>query len=121
MPERVQLSRRRGWRMPPLTVSVSRPGRFGNPFSVKGARSAGYLGTDAELQAYCVELFRTWLSSRWVHAWPGPESERRRKVMLEGMEDLRGKNLACWCKAEDPCHADVLLELANKPLPPAKG
>jgi hypothetical protein len=28
---------------------------------------------------------------------------------------LRGKNLACWCKLDAPCHADVLLELANKP------
>jgi hypothetical protein len=26
---------------------------------------------------------------------------------------LRGKNLACWCAVGGPCHADVLLELAN--------
>lgn len=26
----------------------------------------------------------------------------------------RGKNLACWCKLDSPCHADVLLKLANK-------
>jgi hypothetical protein len=29
--------------------------------------------------------------------------------------ELRGKNLACWCKPDQPCHADVLLELANDP------
>ena len=29
-------------------------------------------------------------------------------------EELRGKNLACWCPLGSPCHADVLLELANK-------
>jgi hypothetical protein len=27
---------------------------------------------------------------------------------------LRGKNLACWCPLDKPCHADVLLELANR-------
>jgi len=27
---------------------------------------------------------------------------------------LRGKNLACWCALDQPCHADVLLELANR-------
>ncbi len=33
------------------------------------------------------------------------------------IEDLRGKDLACWCALDQPCHADVLLELANKPRP----
>lgn len=31
-------------------------------------------------------------------------------------EELRGKNLACWCPLDQPCHADVLLELANADL-----
>ncbi len=30
------------------------------------------------------------------------------------LEPLRGKNLACWCKIGDDCHADILLELANQ-------
>lgn len=30
------------------------------------------------------------------------------------LESLRGKNLACWCPLDQPCHADVLLELANR-------
>lgn len=25
----------------------------------------------------------------------------------------RGKDLACWCPVSSPCHADVLLRLAN--------
>ena len=29
------------------------------------------------------------------------------------LHELRGKNLACWCKLDEPCHADVLLKLAN--------
>jgi len=31
----------------------------------------------------------------------------------EDLTQLRGKNLACWCDDKGPCHADVLLELAN--------
>jgi hypothetical protein len=32
---------------------------------------------------------------------------------MDALGELRGKNLACWCKPGEPCHADVLLELAN--------
>lgn len=32
---------------------------------------------------------------------------------LPSLEPLRGRNLACWCALDAPCHADVLLELAN--------
>jgi Domain of unknown function (DUF4326) len=28
-------------------------------------------------------------------------------------QDLGGRDLACWCPLDQPCHADVLLELAN--------
>jgi len=28
--------------------------------------------------------------------------------------ELRGKNLMCWCEIGAPCHADVLLEIANR-------
>lgn len=50
-------------------------------------------------------------SARWVaeeasSAWKG-------RAQIE----LAGKNLACWCKPGEPCHADVLLELANRPDP----
>lgn len=36
------------------------------------------------------------------------------------LEPLRGKNIACWCKLGEPCHADVLLRLANSELPNAE-
>lgn len=90
-PARVTLSRRQGWRMPPNTVKVCRPGRWGNPYRV---------GVDGD-QAECVELFRrNWgMFERLNHA--------------DIVKHLRGKNLACWCKAGTPCHADVLLSLAN--------
>ena len=46
-----------------------------------------------------VELYREWILRI-------PFFESRVK------EELRGKNLACWCPLDEPCHADVLLELA---------
>lgn len=93
MPVRVQLSRRKGWRMPPNTVSVARPGRWGNPFRV------GVLDRTA---ADCVALFREWMAAPYQTEQPDPA-------------ELRGNNLACWCRLDQPCHADVLLELANTP------
>ena len=68
-PKRVQLSRSKGWRMPPNTISVARPGGWGNPFRV---------------------------------------------VRDSAIEELRGKNLACFCPLDQPCHADVLIEIANR-------
>lgn len=115
-PKRIQLSRRKGWRMPPNTVNVARPGPFGNPWTIKGARAVGYLGADAKIAAYCVSLYRDWLASP-------PRSltqmlyrgEEKRAAIFQGLPGLRGKNLACWCPLDQPCHADVLLDLANAP------
>ena len=41
-------------------------------------------------------------------AYP-PESTARRILALT----LAGKDLVCWCPLDQPCHADVLLELAQ--------
>lgn len=101
-PHRVQLSRKRGWRMPPNTISVARPSIFGNPYRV------GDHG-DAE---ECVKLFRAMLTD----ALDGPIGIHRALVATL-LAKARGKNLACWCKLDQPCHADVLLELANRDQP----
>ncbi|MDP2647730.1 MAG: DUF4326 domain-containing protein [Candidatus Yanofskybacteria bacterium] len=84
-PRRIQRKRIKGWRMPGNAIYVGRPSQWGNPFSVK---RYGRLGA--------IELYKHWLI----------------KSVME-LEDLRGKNLACWCKLSDPCHADILLRLAN--------
>ena len=112
-PVRVQLRRTKGWRMPANTVSVARPGRYGNPFTAAGCREAGYRGTDDQIAARCVEAFRVWLGPMWRNNWDGDESEKARAALLAGMPELRGKSLACWCTPGSPCHSDVLLELAN--------
>lgn len=58
MPERVQLSRKAGWRMPPNTVKVSRPGRFGNPFAAKIKN--GEVGLATMTREYLVEPSQVW-------------------------------------------------------------
>lgn len=85
--------------MPPNTVSVTRPGKWGNPF-VPGRPyktvAAGEMVCEDASDA--VRLFTP-------VAWCRVEEIRR---------ELRGKNLACWCKPGSVCHGDILLELANK-------
>lgn len=108
-PERVQLSRRPGWRMPPNTVKVARPSAWGNPFVVgKLDHATGEVVAD---RAHAARLF----DLRWFHNGADPMG-----VMLEEVRrDLRGKNLACWCRLDQPCHADVLLKYANSEPPNA--
>lgn len=106
-PIRLQLSRRKGFDLQALSraangleaVNVTRPSRWGNPF-VAGRHYKTVMGTtwpvcDAE---HAVSLFRAVANCK----------------VEEIRKELRGKNLACWCRAGKPCHADVLLELANR-------
>ncbi|HMJ28587.1 MAG TPA: DUF4326 domain-containing protein [Xanthobacteraceae bacterium] len=106
-PIRIQLSRRKGWRMPPNTVKVDRSTKWGNPFIV---------GTDGT-RARCVELFQLMLGG-WICLSRAPELPDAQiaylKMAKRDRRHLKGKNLACWCPLDQPCHADVLLELANK-------
>ena len=94
MPKRIQRKRTKGWKMPPNTVYVGRGTKWGNPFR---------LGKDGTAQL-CVAQFRAFLQELWGTDMAGPEAIRYQ---------LRGKDLACWCPLDQPCHADVLLEIAN--------
>jgi hypothetical protein len=92
MPRRVRLRRTAGWRKPADAVVVARPSRWGNPFrpGVAGDR------------ATCVELYRSALL---------------RGELAVTADDVRAgladRDLACWCPLDEPCHADVLLDIAN--------
>lgn len=116
MPIRVQLSRAKGWRMPENTVKVDRTTRWGNPFTISQAIESGFADA-AGAQAFVVECFRDWIgpSQSGRDWWAGPRSDKARRVFIEDIDALRGKHLACWCKIGSPCHADVLLEIANRP------
>lgn len=88
MAKRIQRKRSKGWKMPSGAVYVGRPTKWGNIYIV------GRDGTASE----CVEKYEWWLG------FTGRINE---------LEELRGKDLACWCPLGQPCHADVLLRLAN--------
>lgn len=105
-PQRIQLSRRKGWRMPPNTVKVDRSTKWGNPFKV------GEDGTAAD----CVDFYRVLLARGvFLTTKADPELQIKSRAVVEScLGELRGKNLACWCRKDKPCHADVLLELANR-------
>ena len=93
-PKRVQRRRTKGWKMPPNTVCVTRPGMWGNHAAVRAHTPVGQPAVDE---------FRRWVETEASYAWKG-----RAKI------ELRGKNLACFCPLDQPCHADVLLEIANR-------
>ena len=124
MPERIQQRRVKGWRKPGNTVSVARPGKFGNPFMAEDGLSTG-------AREVLVADFRAWLlwrqsathSDRRDERKPWKltieQSDARRARILDALPSLRGKNLMCFCPLDQPCHADVLLELAN-PSPTPK-
>ena len=117
-PRRIQLKRTKGWRLPEGAVKVDRSTRWGNPFRVDECRAAGFNGTDEEIAARCVAAFEVWLGpTYWRANWDGPESETARRAILVSLPSLRGKDLACWCALDQPCHADVLLRLANEGVP----
>ena len=113
MPQRIQRKRVKGWRMPENAISVTRPGKWGNPFKVglwfrklsddwfvwsHGDEPFGNRRVESLEQS--LELFNEYAHARikWSKGW---------------LEPLRGKDLACWCKEGSPCHADILLRLAN--------
>lgn len=98
-PIRVQLSRTKGWKMPENTVKVDRTTRWGNPFRV-GENIGGRGPVD---QIGAVQMFRDMLADPELRALCNYPAD---------LTPLRGRNLGCWC-CDGPCHADVLLEIAN--------
>jgi hypothetical protein len=133
MTSRIQRKRTKGWKMPENTVYVGRPTMWGNPFKLRGDMiyvdashrrkifdpwvcygnqnekfdGGGFKAEDV------VKLFRDLLMDLNSH-----EVEdaiyKRFKLMRDRIRDLEGKNLACFCKEGESCHADVFLELLNQ-------
>lgn len=109
MPERIQLKRTKGWRMPAGAVKVDRTTRWGNPWRV------GDEGVPTAEDA--VRRFRgavIGFTSNGAFCEPCAVPESYIGKIIRDAEQLRGKDLACWCRPGAPCHADVLLELANR-------
>jgi hypothetical protein len=114
-PVRIQRKRTKGWKMPENTVSVGRPSKFGNPFPVDVYGQDGAVDRFRRLMTGRMSTLEMSQSSR-CDQWGSPPSillTTVRRWIVSDLKDLRGKNLACWCALDQPCHADVLLELAN--------
>jgi hypothetical protein len=90
MPVRVQRKRTKGWKMPPNTVYVGRGSEWGNPYRVE---EYGRCGAVARYRKHLLNVYGD-------ATYP--------------YHEVRGKDLACWCRLDSACHGDVLLELANR-------
>lgn len=125
-PRRIQLSRTRGYRMPPNTVKAARPGGLGNPFKLDAQFGLGHplrpvldtailnvVGLDVRdretiaprIRRVAVEAFLLWVDR---------EGEPRRELIRDA---LAGKNAACWCPLPGPgepdiCHAAASMMIA---------
>ena len=103
--QRIQRKRTKGWRMPENTVSVARRSMWGNPYVV------GAVYPDQGINKPLTAAEAVAHYSEWVLGETFGAVVVRAEIRLA----LRGKNLACWCPLGSPCHADVLLEVANAP------
>ena len=133
MPKRIQMTRQRPWRQDhPDAVIVARPTKWGNPIRLDGPfdcfnvlKLAGPKGARSQKEWHrdaCAIAFRIWQMSDLT-----PVSKDAGDPLVEAMAiksgpypthdeiraELRGRDLACWCPLDAPCHADVLLEIAN--------
>ena len=103
MPVRIQRKRTAGWKMPENTVSVTRPGKWGNPFKIgdkiRDPNSGKVIKTLRTLDDVLL-WYKNYLRYRMMHE--------------EIKKELKGKNLACFCAEGQPCHADILLKIANE-------
>lgn len=111
-PRRIQQRRTKGWRKPEGAVSVARPSKRGNHYRIipvgggyavkdRHDESWGHYPTIREARSRAVQLFRVDVT----------DVDQGNISLIQ--KELRGKDLMCWCPLDQPCHADVLLELAN--------
>lgn len=109
-PVRIQRRRTRGWRMPAGAVYVGRPTVWGNEWTPDGyvAATGSRIVHPTAIMKICVAAYRAWLlgEPHWAHGSVLPP--------VPDLAPLRGRDLACWCPLGVPCHADVLLEVANE-------
>lgn len=119
-PRRIQRRRTKGWRMPEGAIYVGRPSRWGNRYVVGERPHPNHIGGGV-FPCDCAAVTTAEQSVALYRA--------ERAVVRMDLAPLRGHDLVCWCKTCDehadglplgvecaqcpPCHADVLLELAN--------
>lgn len=124
MPQRIQRKRTKGWSTPLCScgcgqkaIYVGRPGPWRNPFKAAAVYDRvmwssktmrGLNDMVVRDRAHAVELFREWMDGERAHL------DGYNPIPLLAIQNwLRGHDLMCWCPLDQPCHGDVLLELAN--------
>jgi hypothetical protein len=110
--DRVQLSRKKGMKLPKNTLIVDRRSEFGNWIKVDKQALHSYhcaFPTQGKLFQYyvtsnleAVNEFRKWLCK--------PEQKPLRAKFLRTIKIRQIEHLACWCKLDEPCHCDVWLQ-----------
>jgi Domain of unknown function (DUF4326) len=107
MAKRVRRARTRGWRMPEGAVYVGRPSAWGNPWRTGSTswtvKTGGRIDREPHPPLTAEQAIDSYRNSI-TH-------DPAQVAMIR--EELAGKDLACWCPLDQPCHADVLLEIAN--------
>lgn len=116
MPKRIQRKRIKGWKMPEGAVYVGRPTEWGNPY-VKGAccsynRFGILVQLTVESRLHSVQLFERWVNRDPLVPKSGWNKHSDVPTVAHIRAALGGKDLACWCPLNEPCHADVLLRIA---------
>jgi hypothetical protein len=122
-PQRVRLSRAKGYRKPDGAIVVARPSKWSNPFKagervargdwrfdhyVRDMRLSGVEDLDGFIALTISDVARiVTIYERWLGEQPS---------LMLSLDELHGRDLACWCPLDRPCHADALLNLANPPL-----
>jgi hypothetical protein len=115
-PQRMQLSRKRGFDLQKESKTlnglpakrVTRPGPWGNPFTIEETAAKYGLGPAAAQEkavALCSQWLRGTLAKKLSPGDPPSKADIKR--------ELAGHNLACWCRPGTPCHSEVLIEIAN--------
>jgi hypothetical protein len=127
-PKRIQRKRTQGFNLqaastnPNGVVYVGRPGKYGNPYgdvkhlspelclkfyenTAQGIWEGPLIPEDSPVRDYLTKQLYD-RHTRWRRRIDGHPLEAIRR-------DLSGKDLACWCPLSSPCHADILLRLAN--------
>jgi len=118
---RIQRKRTKGWKMPDNTIYVGRPTKFGNPFRLDPDGAIMYYSMNRAILAPWIywsvsggfsiqdilELYEKWITGKLefngIYKRPLPQ--------VPDIEELRGRDLACWCSLDKPCHVDILIKL----------
>lgn len=126
MPKRIQRRRTKGWRIPEGAIYVGRGSKWGNPFKI--GDQSGVFDPPASLTGereilvaeitpeIAVNMFRGMMTCLTPEMHPNGHEWRRKfgiELRRHIQRELGGHDLACWCPLDQPCHADVLLEVAN--------